>query len=258
MRGWCFLDCAEAGRAPVNYCLREGCTNKIRAVPLLTSQNAMRNKSTGGFSLIELLSVLAILGVMLGILLPALSGFRSSYERKQAVGTVMGTLERARLAALQSGEDVHVIFARPTDSGSTDDAMIIVGDPPIGSALSGMVLHTRWIKLPKGVRFRGAADTLAVGGLPAGFNGSILPSIGGTPLYSAITFNSQGRVEYPAGGALDLALFEGYRDSGGAETAGEGSGKATQGLSDAGQYEVIRLSRFTGRARVDIGTLQVK
>ncbi len=210
-----------------------------------------------GFSLIELLSVVAVIGLMLGLLVPAMSGFRSTYERRQATGAVMDTLERARVAALQSGEDVHVVFARPTDEGMAEDAMIIVGEPPLGSLDTRRIFHSKWIKLPKGVRFRGAPDSLAAPALPTPDLADGLPGIGGNPAFSALTFNSSGQVKYPAGGNLYLALFEGIR-GGATERAGGGSGQATLGLSDSGQYEVIRLSRYSGRARMDVGTLEHK
>jgi prepilin-type N-terminal cleavage/methylation domain-containing protein len=223
----------------------------------------MQNRShIFAFSLIELLTVMAVMGIMVGVAIPAVSGFGSAYKRKQTTSLVMNTLDQARVAALRSGENVHVIFVRPPDGV---DAMIVVGDQPLGSGQSDSVLHTRWIKLPEGIRFRGAVDTVAGGDLPhavkASFNDlqrqwgqtySGLPS----SAYFGVTFNSAGQVEFPSTGNLTLGIYEGTRSAGGAESAAGATAQSTQNLSESGLYEVIRLSRFTGRPRLDVASLQ--
>jgi len=225
----------------------------------------MRYRSqNSAFSLIELLTVMAVVGLMVGMLVPAVSGFGSTYKRKQSTSLVMNTLDQARVAAMRSGENVHVVFARP-QGGTGEDAMIVVGDQPLGSTNSGSILHTRWIKLPEGIRFRGAAGTVAGGDLPqqvsttlGTLQGQWGQSYSGLPVsaYSGITFNSAGQVEYPPNANLVLALFEGTRSSGGTEAATGGSAQSTENLSDSGLYEVIRLSRFTGRPRLEVADLQ--
>lgn len=230
---------------------------------LTLSRKQMRNRShTSAFSLIELLTVMAIMGLMVGVAIPAVSGFGSTYKRKQTTSLVMNTLDQARVAALRSGENVHVVFVRPPDGV---DAMIVVGEQPLGSAQSGNILHTRWIKLPEGIRFRGASDTVVGGDLPQSVKSSLndlqnqwgqtysgLPSSS----YSGVTFNSAGQVEFPSSGNLTLAIYEGTRSAGGAESAAGATAQSTQNLSESGLYEVIRLSRFTGRPRLDVANLQ--
>jgi prepilin-type N-terminal cleavage/methylation domain-containing protein len=214
-----------------------------------------------GFSLLELLCTIAIMSMMGGAIALAVPGFRSTYERRAAVDNVMNTLEQARVAALQAGENVHVIFARPKDGASGSDAMIVVGDSPLGAATTGNIFYTKWIRLPKDVRFRGDADTLGIGTLPDGITAAALPqlpSLTGDMDYSGVTFNSTGQVTFPASGNLTMALYEGTRTGGGTDMAAGASAKATQGLSDSGLYEVIRIARYSGRARADVGTLQYK
>ena len=218
-------------------------------------------KSNQGFTLVELLVVMAIMLVLIGISVSAIPGIRSTYNRRSAVNRVMGAIELARVSALQSGENVYVIMALARDSGVSDDAIIVAGDPPFGSPTTGEVFYTHWIRLPPNIRFRSSTGTLAVSALPAPpWTTSMLPVTSGSPTYAAFTFNSTGTLSYPASGTgpnsgLDLALFEGIRNSHGVEKAQGASAKATLGLTDAGLYEVIRLNRYTGRSWLDISTL---
>ena len=228
-------------------------------------------KTDHGFSLVELLTVMGIMAVLIGITIPAVSGFRSTYDRKSAVDIVMTTIEQARVAALQSGENVYVVMALATDSGVSPDAMIVMGDPPIGSTATSEIYYTHWIKLPPNVRFLMSNKTM-VTSLANNFpstpttafpvNQATLPPVGSSPVsaydISYFYFNSTGMVVYPTTG-LELALYEGLRTGGtgshGAQKALGPSAAATQGLSATGLYEVIRLSQYTGRTWMDVSGL---
>lgn len=214
------------------------------------------HRAAKGFSLVELLVVVAIIGLISGLAVVSFSGARSTYERKRAVSTVMDVVERARLAALQSGGSVYVVMALSRDAGASSDSIMVVGEPSLGSADTGKVLYTKWIRLPKTVRFRSSTDTLAVSQLPDSLSGSnAFPALGGNPTYAAFTFNSTGQIEYPVASNLVLAFYEGMRTSDGTEKAMGGSSQATQGLSNSGLYDVILLSRYTGRVRTEVSSL---
>ncbi len=214
-------------------------------------------RSSQGFSLVELLTVLAIMAMLTGLGISAIPGLRSSYNRTSAVDLVMTTIEQARVAALQSGETTYVIFALARDSGVSPDAMMVEGDPPIGSASTAEVFYTHWVRLPLGVRFHTLTNTLiaTTNTLPASAQQLSLPPLNGSPQMYCFTFNSTGTLQTPASGGLDVALFEGIRSRAGAETAVGPSAKATVNLSTSGLYEVIRLSRYTGRSWMDVSNL---
>jgi prepilin-type N-terminal cleavage/methylation domain-containing protein len=219
-----------------------------------------------GFSLVELLTVLAIMAVLVGVSIPAVQGVRSTYNRKTAVDLVMTTVEQARLAAIQSGENSYVILALSLDSGASPDAIIVVGDQPLGSTVSTKVFYTHWIKLPSNVRFRYSSNTLVTNTSPVS-SGTLPPLPGGilNYKYQGFTFDSTGTLSNPApgSGVLGMALFEGIRTSradiaegpSAAATAGR-SGATLNAATDAtGLYEVIRLSRYSGRSWADVSTL---
>jgi hypothetical protein len=197
---------------------------------------------------------MAIMGILTLVSLPAIEGARSTYTRSAATETVMESVQNARMSAIQSGENVFVIFALATD-GVSPDAIIVAGDQPLGSAASGPILYSRWIRLPTGVRFRSSANTLSVNPLSStDITSSELPVVAGNPNYFAITFNGNGTLSNPATGALAIALYEGTR-TGASESALGASAKATQNLSDSGLYDVVRLDRYSGRSWTEVSSL---
>jgi prepilin-type N-terminal cleavage/methylation domain-containing protein len=220
--------------------------------------------SNRGFTLIELMTVMAIMAVLLALTIPSMSGIMSTNGRKQAVDTVLSTIEQARIASLENGNNVYVIFAMPTDSGVTSDAMIVVGDPPLGSTSANPILFTRWIMLPRNVRFLASTSTLVTSdsgttGAPtqvqAYLSNNQLPVVNGNPSYAAITFNYSGSLQFPANTPLTLALFEGIRAPDGTQVAQGATASATQNLSVSGTYDTVRLSKYTGRSWSEVSTL---
>ena len=214
-----------------------------------------RTSRTKGFSLLEMLVVVAIMAVMMSLLLPAVAGFSSTAGRRGAVNILMNTFEQARVAALESGRPVYVLLYRRNFPEA--DSVMIVRDREDGDQTQELERLTKWIKLPKGVLLHnppGAASILSQA-LPSEVSVTRLspsPQLATGESLNAVKFNESGAVEYPSGSAASLRqlfLSEGVRGTGGNEQA-ISDRKKSQGVG--GGFEVISLSRYTGRVQLDI------
>jgi prepilin-type N-terminal cleavage/methylation domain-containing protein len=203
------------------------------------------------FSLPELLIVMAVMGMMMALLLPAVSGFSSIAGRRGAVNLLMGTFEQARVAAIEAGRPVHVVLYRRNHP--EPDAVMVVRDPGDASTTDPFERLTKWIPLPKGVLLHdpGPVNILSQP-QPADFTAARLsptPQVAPGESLNVVTFNASGGVDYPSGGAASRQLYlsEGFRGEGGNEAA-ISDRKKSRGTG----FEVISLSRYTGRAQFDI------
>ena len=68
-------------------------------------------RTSAGFTLLELLIVIAVLGILLGIAVPTFASYRTSSQLKGGAETVAAVLRQARSAALGSGQAQTVRFA---------------------------------------------------------------------------------------------------------------------------------------------------
>lgn len=129
--------------------------------PTTTEQNA--RESRGGFSLLELLVVIVIIGIVAGFTIPALKGFGSSVTVDSAVRQFLSDLALARQSALTTRSTVLVLFSSSDPemliSPLTDEAplqsyalyaMGSVGDQP-GRPRRQFI--TEWRSLPDGMLF---------------------------------------------------------------------------------------------------------
>lgn len=208
-----------------------------------------------GFSLVELLVVVAILSLLISLMGPIVEGMASPSGRKGAVTIVMNTLEQARASAIQRGRDVVVVFWKKngtTAQFDEQDAMIVLqrneGDndwEPV----------SRWVKLPRGVLFFEGDDPSSaiftntgnlhgVTGLPGVNN---LAAV--TPHLRWVRFSSTGSVKSPTSSQLIVSLTEGQRTS--------GSDSLTVDKQKGNLREVISLARYTGRATMDLVPIPV-
>jgi len=196
-----------------------------------------------GFSLVELLAVMAVVALMVAMLAPVIGGFGGSTARKGAVNTVMGTLEQARVAALESGRNVMVVFARP--NVPERDALMVLRETEDGTG--DYEALTRWIRLPERVLLHDPdqGGSLFAVSPPSDLEGRLpVPKPPGTAKdLSVIIFNSSGAVEFPSGSQpsnLRVVISEGVRGENGKEA-----------LTVTG-FDIVSTSRFTGRVQLDV------
>ena len=206
-------------------------------------------KKQRAFSLLELLAVAAIVGMLMALAVPAISGFTSPAGRKGAVIVVMNALEQARVSAIETGRDVVVLFWRKNGTTGTQpdepDALMLLRRNETDTAWEPA---TRWIKLPNGVLFHSEDENSLIRGSQP--DSSLLLAVpGATPSASqtgALQFSSSGAVKNQAtsSAGLYIAFTEGQRAS--------GSNTLAIDKQKSGGREVISLARYTGRATMDI------
>ena len=236
--------------------------------PVISPQNpkATRPHPRGAFTLIELIAVMAIITIMLALLAPAVGNFQSTAGRNGAVNILMNTMEQARVAALESGRTVYVVFHRQVFP--EQDAIMVLRAPDPTTSKPNYEQLTKWIKLPKGVLLHeiGKTDILAQNMPPTSSStGSsdevtLDPSLSPTPLipkqsgekFNVLAFNAYGGVSYPTvspNSKLMLIVSEGVRGDGGTEAV------LSTKKETAGGFEIITLRRYTGRASLEVSTL---
>jgi len=211
-----------------------------------------------GFSLLELLLVIAVMAIMMSLMLPAIAGFSSTAGRRGAVNILMSTFEQARVAALETGQTVYVGFA--DENFPVEDmryaAFLVFRDATeeekAANSNRKFVVLKKWTRLPKNISFKRVNSSL----VPASASSAQFSSLknemgsayaGWSEKMPVIAFNSSGAVDQPSTN-LCIFLYEGYF-AGGQENYTRNNDVPK---SAAGLFEKISLSRYTGRAQLDI------
>jgi prepilin-type N-terminal cleavage/methylation domain-containing protein len=207
------------------------------------------------FTLIELMVVIGVIAVLLVALIPAVSSFSKSGGRKAAIGSLLGTIEQARVQAIKDGQATYVVFpVFSTASVSTLDRYhyrsfaIFEDDPANATATSNTKQLTNWKTLPTGVALR-ATGTASVTSLPEASTLAPAPTLAFTPdtaasaTFYCIKFNASGEVEAPNNNVV-LSVFEGHVNG---QTEQITSARDAQGAPAA--VDSIRIAQLTGRAQ---------
>ena len=236
----------------------------------LKSKRSSRPK---GFTLVELLAVVAIMLLILKLTLPTLDGLLGKNGKGMARGQLMGDLNRARSLALQKGEPVYLVFM-PTYSrvgfspvkrkslyfNSDSAANALLGKQLTGYAIySGdrpgvrtANWHSDWKTLPDGFFL----DSSALDALPHSVTVDFLKPPRGvaTALVTlpALKYNSRGTLEGADLGGLYLSVSKGgvfppLLGAGGKYLPEEADWPEPQPVDDR---QWIHINGVTGRAGV--------
>jgi prepilin-type N-terminal cleavage/methylation domain-containing protein len=75
-------------------------------------------RGRGGYTIIELMTVIAIVGIMSAIGIAALKGYTKHEDTRKAALSVAGLLTKARTTAMATGHMTFVVFGEPTDGSA--------------------------------------------------------------------------------------------------------------------------------------------
>ena len=207
-----------------------------------------------GTSLLELLSVLALIMLTAGILYSSIGSLASSVGRRGAVNILMNAFEHARIAALESGQIVHVGFADrdfPIEEMRYKAFLVFreTSDEERAAGAKDYLILRKWTKLPGNIALKRIAGSVVPesGGQTFAGLSELLPENQSDETFPCLSFNSSGAVN-GASNRIELFLYEGYF-SGDREIQTQTSGEL---------FEKISLSRYSGRVQFNVTTTDVQ
>lgn len=193
------------------------------------------------FSLLEVLMVMAVLAIMVSLMVPAIAGFSSTAGRRGAVNLVMNTIDQARVAALEQGREVQIVFWRRESPEA--DAIKVRRKTEDGTGWEEL---TKWVKLPKGVLLHNPPAPNVFKSTSTGD----LEKLTGDPDKSnlgVIEFTASGTLRIPASPNNLVILTEGTRET---------EDTISQRKDQSGGFEIISVARYTGRPTLVVSDLQ--
>ena len=129
-----------------------------------------RGRGEGGYTLIEILTVVALIGVMAAIAIPQVITFLRLYKTRGAAQQVAGEISHARLRAISKNVNLGVLFVVLSDSTyeivTEDDLDPTSGTPAyrvtrdtLPNLLNDPAQHGTVQTLPSGIVFDGTGAT---------------------------------------------------------------------------------------------------
>ena len=96
-------------------------------------------RKSSGFSFIEVMTVIAIIGIVAGIVLPNVVGWLPKYRLRSGAEEIQSTLQLARLSAIKQNTDATVTF---DTSNQTFEASISGQTIKSGKMPSGIIIES--------------------------------------------------------------------------------------------------------------------
>lgn len=196
---------------------------------------------TAAFTLVELLSTLTLIGCLLALAFPSLSGLATSIGHRSATHLLLQTFEQARTVALENHTQAYVGFADDTfqTQGLRRRAFVVFRDrteddiPAAGTPGAGAYVPlTSWVPLPRGIQMRQEHPSL-LGDVFLTLSDTSLPRLKPGDRLPVLAFDPTGAIQAShSPDHLRLSL-------------GTSSGRSSHK-----PIESIAFSRFTGRARI--------
>ena len=175
-----------------------------------------KRKSThDGFSLAELMAVIAIMGIMAAIAVPGFIQWLPNYYLKSAARDLRASFQLARITAIKSGADCTITFNQPVD-GKTYDYVVFQ------DADSDLVLDN--VEIP-----------------------DIVKKVKWTDYHSSISMNSNNFTNNSRG--LPAVAF---RSSGITRNSGGGFGAGTVSIENSHNSEARVVMSMAGNVRVEL------
>jgi len=144
----------------------------------------------GGFTLVEMLVVAAVIAILTALLAPAVQGLMGISGRRGGMNTLSSAIEQARLRAVEKGRSVYVGFPLTATNSNTRFSSVLVFEQTPGFTPVG-----RWIRFPAGVYYEPALNfprEPTVTSIPT----NAIPDLEGERLQSlhALQFNRFGQL----------------------------------------------------------------